>query len=253
MSEILLVLSAGAVAGALNAAGGGGTFVALPALVAAGQSPVTANATSTVALVPGAVAGAWVYRRELAPVGAASTRALTTASAAGGVLGAALLLALPSESFDAAVPWLLALATVLLAFGRPLSGALSAAYGGRAGLGPRAVVACQFLLALYGGYFGGAVGIMMLALWSIGLHIDTAAGNPMRVTQVAAVYLGATALFLVASDVLSAPLVLTALLVGAVAGGLGGAHLVRRLPAGLLRGVVLSTAVAMTVLYFLRA
>jgi uncharacterized membrane protein YfcA len=252
MSETLLVLLAGVAAGALNAVGGGGTFVALPALVAVGQSPVTANATSTVALVPGAVAGAWVYRRELAPVGAASTTALTAASAVGGVLGAGLLLALPSASFDAAVPWLLVFATLLLAFGRRLSGALDTALGRRVRLGSRAVVVGQFVLALYGGYFGGAVGIMMLALWSIGLGLDSAAGNPMRITQLAAIYLSATGLFLVASDALSAPLALTTLLVGAVAGGYGGAHLARRLPAWLLRAVVLTTAVTMTVLYFLR-
>ncbi|MFI6932908.1 sulfite exporter TauE/SafE family protein [Streptomyces sp. NPDC050287] len=252
MSETVLVLLAGVAAGALNAVGGGGTFVALLALVTAGQSPVTANAMSTVALVPGAVAGAWVYRRELAPVGTASTRTLTAASAVGGTLGAGLLLALPSASFETAVPWLLAFATVLLAFGRRLSGALSTALGRRVRLSSRAVVASQFFLALYGGYFGGAVGIMMLALWSIGLGLDTAAGNPMRITQLAAVYLSAAALFLVASDTLSAPLTLTALLAGAVAGGFGGAHLARRLPARLLRGVVLGTAVSMTVLYFLR-
>lgn len=252
MTETLLVLLAGVAAGALNAVGGGGTFVALPALVAVGQSPVTANASSTIALVPGAVVGAWVYRRELAPVGATSTTALTTASVIGGGIGAGLLLTLPSESFDAAVPWLLAFATVLLAFGRRLSGALSSALDRPLGMGSRTVLTSQFLLSVYGGYFGGAVGIMMLALWGIGLGLDAAAGNPMRVAQVAAVYLSATALFLLASDALSSPLVLTAMLAGAVAGGFGGAHLARRLPARLLRGTVLTTAVTMTVLYFLR-
>lgn len=252
MSEILLVLLAGVAAGALNAVGGGGTFVALPALVAVGLSPVTANASSTIALVPGAVAGGWVYRRELTPVGAASTTTLTAVSVVGGGLGAGLLLTLPAASFDAAVPWLLAFATALLAFGRRLSAAVSSATGRTVGMSPRTVLAGQFLLALYGGYFGGAVGIMMLALWSIGLGLDTAVSNPMRITQLAAIYLSASVLFLVASDALNAPLLLAAMLTGAVAGGFGGAHLARRLPARLLRGVILSTAVATTVLYFLR-
>ncbi|MCD7441090.1 TSUP family transporter [Streptomyces lincolnensis] len=253
MSETLLVLLAGLAAGALNAVGGGGTFVALPALVAVGQSPVTANASSTIALVPGAVAGAWVYRRELAPVGPASTRYLTAVSVLGGGLGAGLVLALPSESFDAAVPWLLAFATVLFAFGGRLSGALRGTLDRPLALGPRAVLVLQFVLAVYGGYFGGGVGIMMLAVWSVGLGIDSAAGNPMRIAQLAAVYLSATALFLVVSDARSTPLVLTTMVAGAVAGGFGGAHLARRLPARLLRAVVLSTAVTMTVLYFLRS
>ncbi|MFH9070784.1 sulfite exporter TauE/SafE family protein [Streptomyces alboflavus] len=252
MSETLWVLLAGFAAGGLNALGGGGTFVALPALVAAGVPPVTANASSTVALVPGAVAGAWVYRRELGPVGTVSTRALTGVSALGGGLGAGLLLMLPAASFEAAVPWLLAFATVLLACGRRVIGALSRGPGGPVALGPRAVLAAQFALAVYGGYFGGAVGIMMLALWSVGLGLDAAAGNPMRIAQVAAVYLTASALFLVASDALDTPLVLGALLTGAVAGGFGGAHLARRLPARVLRAVVLTTAVTMTALYFVR-
>jgi uncharacterized membrane protein YfcA len=170
----------------------------------------------------------------------------------GGGLGAGLLLALPAVSFNAAVPWLLAFATVILAFGRHISRALSAAMDRSVGMSSRAVLIGQFLLSVYGGYFGGAVGILMLALWSIGLGLDTATSNPMRITQLAAIYITATALFLIASDVLRAWLPLTTMLAGAVAGGFAGAHLGRRLPAGLLRGVVLTTAVTMTVLYFLR-
>ncbi len=200
MSELLPALLAGVAAGALNAMGGGGTFVALPALVAFGLSPVTANAVSRVALVPGAVASAWVYRGELAPTGATSTNALTAISVTGGGVGAALLLALPASSFDAAVPWLLALATVVLAFGRRISRVLSTVQGRSVGMSSRAVLIGQFFLSVYGGYFGGAVGIMMLALWSIGLGLDAADSNPMRIAQLAAIYLSATVLFLVASD-----------------------------------------------------
>jgi uncharacterized membrane protein YfcA len=250
--ESSLVLLAGVAAGVLNAMGGGGTFVALPALVAFGLPPVTANAVSRVALAPGAVAAAWVYRRELSPVGGASTQALTVTSVIGGGVGAVLLLVLPASSFDAAAPWLLAFATVVLALGRRLPRALGRALGRLVAMSPRAVLTGQFILAVYGGYFGGAVGIMMLALWSTGLGLDAAESNPMRIAQLAAVCLSATALLLLASDALSAPLLLSAMLVGAVAGGLAGAHLARRLPARLLRGVVLTTAATMTVLYFLR-
>ncbi|MGI8310525.1 sulfite exporter TauE/SafE family protein [Saccharopolyspora hattusasensis] len=252
MIETLLVLLTGIAAGALNAIGGGGTFVALPALVAFGLPPVTANALSRVALVPGAVASAWVYRRELTPVGETSTKALTAISMVGGGIGAGLLVALPASSFDAAAPWLLAAATLILAFGRRLSQALRNALGRSVSMSPRAVLIGQFFLAIYGGYFGGAVGITMMALWSIGLGLDAAASNPMRVVQLAAVFLSAAVLFLFASDVLSAPLVLAAMLVGAVAGGWAGAHLARRLPASLLRGSILAIAVTMTVMYFLR-
>jgi uncharacterized membrane protein YfcA len=249
---MVLVMLAGVAAGALNAVGGGGTFVALPALVAAGLPPVTANAAATVALVPGSLSSAWVYRPDVRPVGSTSTRALTAASVAGGAVGAVLLLTLPSASFDVAVPWLLAFATVVLAFGRTALRAVSGVLGRPLGMGPRAVLAWQFFLSIYGGYFGGAVGILMLAVWSIGVGVDPAASNPTRVTQVAAVYVAATVLFLYASDVALTPLLPAVMLVGAVVGGVAGAHLARRLPGRLLRGVVLATAVTMTVVYFLR-
>lgn len=252
MTELFLVLLAGVAAGALNAVGSGGTFVALPALVAFGLPPVTANAVSRVALVPGAVASAWVYRCDLTPVGPTSISALTATSVLGGSVGAGLLLVLPAASFDAAAPWLLAFATVILAFGRHLSRALSSALGRSVCMNSRGILIGQFLLAVYGGYFGGAVGILMLALWNIGTGIDAAVGNPMRVTQLAAIFFSASVLFVIVSDALSAPLLLTAMLFGAVAGGAGGAHLARRVPAGLVRGAVLTTAVITTVLYFLR-
>ncbi|WP_435888548.1 sulfite exporter TauE/SafE family protein, partial [Streptomyces niveus] len=234
-----LVLLAGAVAGTMNAIGGGGTFVALPALVAAGLPPVAANAASTVALAPGAVASAWVCRRELAPVGETSVSALTAISVTGGALGAVLLLVLPSASFGAAVPWLLAFATLVLAFGRRVSRALSTATGrpAEARMSSRAVLVAQFLLAVYGGYFGGAIGIMLLAVWSIGLGLDTAASNPMRIAQVSAVNLSATALFLIASDALRTPLVVATMLAGGVAGGIAGAG---HAPFGSVRDVSLS-------------
>ncbi|TCC64783.1 sulfite exporter TauE/SafE family protein [Kribbella pittospori] len=243
-----MILLAGVAAGALNAVGGGGSFVALSALVATGMPPVTANATTTVALLPGNATIAWVYRRELEAFAPPSTLGLTLASVLGGAIGAGLLLVLPSASFDAAVPWLLAFATVVLAFGRRLTRAL------RLGApGPAAILAGQFLLSIYGGYFGGAVGLMMLAFWTATTTLDPARGNPLRVIQVAAVYLTATVIFLFAADVLDQPIRLVALLVGAVVGGYAGAHLVRRLPASLLKALVLTTAVAMTALFFVRA
>jgi uncharacterized membrane protein YfcA len=243
-----MILLAGVAAGALNAVGGGGSFVALSALVAGGMPPVTANATTTVALLPGNATSAWVYRRELHVFQRPSTLGLTIASVVGGALGAGLLLWLPSASFEAAVPWLLAFATVVLAFGRRLTRAI------RLGTpGPAVILAGQFLLSIYGGYFGGAVGLMMLAFWTATTSLDPAKGNPLRVIQVAAVYLTAGVIFLFAADVLGQPLRLATLLAGAVLGGYVGAHLVRRLPASVLRALVLTTAVAMTALFFVRA
>lgn len=252
MFEFIALLVVGVAAGALNAVGGGGTFVALPALVAAGLPAVTANAASTVALLPGALASAWTYRSDVVQVGTTSRAALTTTSLFGSALGAGLLLALPSESFRVAVPWLLAFATAVLAFGRSISRLLSTAIGRPVELSARSVLIGQFVLAAYGGYFGGAVGILTLAFWSVGLGLDPAKGNPTRIVQLAAIYGTAAALFLVASDVRSYPLPVLALLLGAIGGGFAGARLARRLPARVVRGIVLTTAVTMTVLYFLR-
>lgn len=246
--RVLLILLAGVAAGALNAVGGGGSFVALTALVAAGMPPVTANATTTVALLPGNATSAWVYRREFEALAHPSPARLTLASVCGGAIGAGLLLWLPSASFDAAVPWLLAFATVVLAFGRRLTAALRLGQPG-----PAAVLAGQFVLAIYGGYFGGAVGLMMLAFWTATTSLDPARGNPLRVMQVAAVYLTAAVIFVFAADVLSQPIRLVALLAGAVVGGYFGAHVVRRLPPAVLRVLVLTTAIAMTAVFFVRA
>lgn len=245
---MLLILLAGVAAGALNAVGGGGSFVALAALVGAGMPPVTANATTTVALLPGNATSAWVYRRELEGFQRPSPARLTLASVCGGALGAGLLLLLPSASFDAAVPWLLAFATLVLAFGKRLTAALRLGQPG-----PATILAGQFLLAIYGGYFGGAVGLMMLAFWTATTTLDPARGNPLRVIQVAAVYLTAAVIFVFAADVLAQPSQLVVMLGGAIIGGYAGAHVVRRLPAGVLRALVLGTAVLMTGLFFVRA
>jgi uncharacterized protein len=246
--RVLLILLAGVAAGALNAVGGGGSFVALSALFASGMPPVTANATTTVALLPGNATSAWVYRREIHSFSQPSTLGLTLASVLGGAFGAGLLLLLPSASFDVAVPWLLAFATIVLAFGRRLTRAVRLNAPG-----PLVILVGQFVLSIYGGYFGGAVGLMMLAFWTATTPLDPAKGNPLRVIQVAAVYLTAGVIFLFAADVMGQPLHLLALLAGAILGGYFGAHLVRRLPAAVLCSLVLTTAVAMTALFFVRA
>ncbi|MGP4084250.1 TSUP family transporter [Streptomyces sp. KR55] len=129
MTERLLALLAGVAAGVLNSIGGGGTFVALPALVTVGQLPATATAVARIALVPGAVTSAWVYRRELAPVRAASTTALTATSVGGSGVGVCLLLVLPASSFESASPWLLAFATVVFAFSATCQGYWAGCWG----------------------------------------------------------------------------------------------------------------------------
>lgn len=245
MTALLIVLLAGIAAGALNSVGGGGSFVAFPALVAVGVTAVTANAATTVALLPGGLASLWVYRRDLEPLPSTSIRVLTATSVVGGAAGAVLLLVLPSTSFDAVVPWLLAFATFVLAFGRRIAAALRTTVAGRP-----VIMAGQLLLSIYGGYFGGASGLMMVAFWSVAASIDPGRVNPLRMAQMAAIYLTAAIVFLVASDVLTESAKLGLMLGGAILGGYGGATIARKLPTPVLRAIVVGTAAAMTVVYF---
>ena len=118
MDSLWLLAGAGFMAGAMNALAGGGSFVSLPALIAAGVPPVLANTSSTVALYPGSMASAWAYRDNLSGVAEVPLRPLLIVTVLGGIAGALLLLTLPSRSFDAALPWLLLMATFALGFGR---------------------------------------------------------------------------------------------------------------------------------------
>ena len=124
MNHYLLLAAAGLVAGAMNALAGGGSFVSLPALIAAGVPSVQANASSTVALFPGGIASVWGYREGLGPVAAVSLRHLLIATLLGGLIGSVLLLATPTTTFNFVLPWLLLLATLTLGFGRRLGESL---------------------------------------------------------------------------------------------------------------------------------
>ena len=181
----------------MNALAGGGSFVSLPAMIAAGVPPVQANTSSTVALFPGGLASAWAYRDGLGPVGAVSLRALLVATLCGGLAGALLLLRTPSAAFTFVLPWLLLVACVALAFGRQLGEALRR----RCHVHANAVLAVQFALGVYGGYFGGAVGIMMIAMWGLLDSRDIKRLNAPRTLMVSAANAVAVIAFIVAGAV----------------------------------------------------
>ncbi len=163
MSPLFLVAGAGFIAGMMNALAGGGSFVTLPALIAAGVPSVNANTTSTVALYPGQLTSSWAYRDGLGPIGSVPLRSLVIVTFFGGALGAVLLLRTPIKTFDVVLPWLMAIATVALALGSRLGEILRRRWR----IGATAVLGAQFCLGIYGGYFGGGVGIMMMAVWSL--------------------------------------------------------------------------------------
>lgn len=231
----------------MNALAGGGTFATMPTLIALGLPSTTANATSNVALQPGAIASAWAYRAGLEPLGGMSVRALALISLAGGAIGAGLLVATPARTFDVIIPWLLLLAFLALAFGR--RGADWLAW--RVSIGRRTLIAVQALLGVYGGYFGGGVGLMMTAAWGLlagkAPH-DMAAPRTLMLAMANA----AAAIIFVAGGLVVWALCLP-MLVGAALGGWAGARLALVLPPAAIRGWTLLVTAGTTIAFFARA
>jgi uncharacterized membrane protein YfcA len=165
----------------------------------------------------------------------------------GGLTGAILLLSTPSSLFDGIVPWLLLVATLVFAFGARLSAWLRQ----RMHLGAAAVLPLQFLLGIYGGYFGGAVGIMTLAAWSLVTPHDLKTLNPTRMVTVAAMNGIAVAWFVTAGEVQWPQTLVT--LAGGMVGGFVGGRIGQRLPPPVTRAVIMTVTVVMTVIFFRRA
>jgi len=227
----LLVFVAAAIGGAINAVAGGGTLVTFPAIVWLGVPPLSANATSTVALWPGAFGSMWAYRRELAGTRPWLTL-FTLPSLAGGVLGALLLLRTSERRFDEVVPFLVLGATLLFVVQRPISRWLSrrtAEYREPEGaLKPPSplFLAGQFGVAVYGGYFGAGIGILMLAaLGAMGLT-NIHRMNGLKNWGAMCINAVAAATF-VASGIVNWPVAI-AMAAGGLAGGYGGARLALR-------------------------
>jgi uncharacterized membrane protein YfcA len=247
MSPLLLIAGAGVMAGMMNALAGGGSFVTLPALIAVGVPSVTANTTSTVALFPGQLTSAWTYRDGLGPLGEVSLRSLLLATFFGGVIGALLLLRTPIRAFDVILPWLLAIATLTLVFGPQLGEVLRRRWRISAPL----VVVVQFGLGIYGGYFGGGVGIMMMAVWSLLGDRTLKSFNAPRTLMVCAANTVAVFIFIAANAVRWREGLV--MLFGAILGGYCGANIGRRAPAGVIRVGTLLLSVGITLVFFVRA
>lgn len=247
MITTLVLIFGGFFAGAMNALAGGGSFISLPALIAVGVPPVLANTSSTVALYPGSIASAWAYRRGLGEIADVPLKPLLIITVFGGVVGALLLLYTPTKAFDLVLPWLLLLATVALAYGRQIGSYLRQ----HITVHTSVVLFLQFLLGIYGGYFGGAVGIMMVAVWGLlGAH-EIKSMNPARTLMVTAANTMAVLIFIFAGAVEWQATVI--MLLSATLGGYGGALLGIRLPARVIRiGTILLTA-CITIVFFVRA
>ncbi len=246
MLSLGLILAAAFAGGALNAVAGGGSFLTFPALVFAGLPPVAANATGTVALLPGYLAAAWGFRDALRPLPSLSMAAVVIISMAGGALGAGLLMLTPNDTFSAVVPWLLLLATAAFAAGPRLLALRRPGVVVSAGGCAAAVLA----VSAYGGYFNGGLGIMLLAVFGLLGLADLHAANGLKnlvsatlTTIAVAVYIAGGAVYWWQALVM---------MMAATAGGYVGARLARRLPATVLRTGIVAVGLAMSAVFFLR-
>jgi len=247
IAGVVLATGAGLVGGAMNALAGGGTFATLPALIALGLPANLANATSNVALLPGAATSAWAFRDELGPIGGVRARALGAITFAGGLVGSLLLVLTPTRTFDVLIPWLLLLAFLVIAFGKRAAAWLHE----RVTIGRRSLMGAQAVLGIYGGYFGGGVGLMTTATYGL------LAGTPprelfaVRTLMLAIANLAAAILFI--GFGLVRWWACLPMLAGAILGGWLGAVIGKRLPARAVRWWTLGVTAATTAVFFWRA
>src|SRR5437660_5677228 len=246
MTSDLLLIAAALGAGLMNSVAGGGSFLTFPALVFTGVPSIIANATSTVALCPGVLASAWAYRKEFGALKIPLKPAVVV-SIAGGITGALLLLFTAQRTFDVIIPWLLLAATIAFAIGPRVTRAVRR----KLWIGPKTLIVAQFLLGVYGGYFGGAIGIIMLAAWSLAGLRDIHAMNAGRTLLGGIMNAAAIVCFIIAGKVWW--IQTSMMLAGAVTGGYIGARLARRVNPSLVRAAIIVVSVFVTIAFFRRA
>jgi len=248
--DAVLLFLAGTWAGAVNAIAGGGSFVSFPVLLFTGVPAVAANATNTFALWLGVTASGGAYRRRL-NVSRRVAIPLIAASIAGGLLGALLLIRTPAETFLRVIPWLMLAATLLFAFGKYLTAFLAAGISREASNGAVAGASVfELFVAIYGGYFGGGIGIMNLAMFATLGMTDIHAMNALKVVLSSTTNGIATGTFVVAKAIFwPQAMVMT---VGAILGGYFSAHYAQRLPQAWIRKFVILVGCGMSAYFFIR-
>ena len=247
----ILLFIAGTFGGALNAVAGGGSFVAFPALLFTGVPPIPANATNTFALWVGTSASGGAYRNRF-QISRRVMIPLIVTSIIGGLAGAFLLLRTPANTFMRVLPWLMLGATLLFAFGKKLTGrhpsGLSQDASSAALIG-----ACVFELAVavYGGYFGGGVGIMNLAMLAALGMTDIHAMNALKVVLGGVINGVAVITFIAAGAIVWPQAIL--MTIGAILGGYSAAHYSQKVPPSWVRAFVILTGLSMTAYFFVKA
>lgn len=246
-TSFLLLSAAAFGAGVLNAIAGGGTFLTFPALVLTGVPPIAANATSALAVCPGYLGSTLGFRAELAALPRSLIVREVTLNAIGGVAGALLLLVTPATVFSKVVPWLLLFATVLFAVGPYLSRWVGGEHGSGLSRGRNPGL---LLVAVYGGYFNGGLGILLMALYLVCGEQRMHTVNALKNLNSFVLSVVSVVAFAIGGAIVWKQALLMA--VFATLGGFAGARLARLLPAVVVRAIVIVTGLVMSVLFFSR-
>ena len=251
LHNAIFLFFAGALGGAINAVAGGGSFVSFPALLFTGVPPVPANATNTLALWVGTTASGGAYREKL-NIPRRVMIPLVLTSVIGGLAGAFLLIKTPAQTFLHVLPWLLLGATLLFAFGKHLTTRISAGISHEASNAAVTVASLyETVVAVYGGYFGGGVGIMNLAMLSALGMTDIHAMNKLKV-MLGSVINGVATIAFIATGVIVWPQAMV-MAAGSIAGGYSSAHYSQKVPQVWVKAFVILIGTAMTIYFFIRA
>ncbi len=249
--ELILVCLAAVGGGFVNAIAGGGTLITFPMLTAVGVPPVIANVTNTVALCPGYIGGTFAQRRDLAGQRKRMWMLLPT-GILGGITGGVLLLSTSDATFRKLIPWLILTAVVLLAFQDRLRNAVMARMSGSGRTHPHEAwsVPPIFLAAIYGGYFGAGLGVMMLAVLGLVLDDSLTRLNALKQSLSFVINVAAALFFLFSGKVLWTTAAVMA--VGALAGGMLGGKVASRIKPIILRWIVIAVGLVVSGIYFAR-
>lgn len=249
LPHAVVLLLVALLGGALNSVAGGGSFFVFPTLLFTGVAPVSANATTTVALWPGTVASVGAYRTRLGARGRMLLLAGT--SVLGGGVGAVLLLHTPQAAFQRLIPYLLLLATLVFTLSPHITRWVRSRTGSTAGPSWRAlaaIVVAQLVIATYGGFFGAGIGILMLATLGLMGMENIHDMNALK-TVLASCVNGVAVLTFIIAGAVAWPQALV-MIAGAIAGGFGGAYYARQLDPLLVRRFVILVGTAMTLYFF---
>jgi uncharacterized membrane protein YfcA len=253
-SRAILLFFVAVLAGTLNSVAGGGSFFTVPTMIFVGMPPVQANTTSTVALWPGSAASIGAYRHELLRVRLGLIFLLVSTSLIGSILGAILLLHTPQEIFVRLLPYLLLVATLLFSLSGPITKRLRMHKIEEDHLPLLTIIGvaiAQFVIAIYGGYFGGGIGILMLATLALMGMENIHVMNALKVLLASVINLVASITFIIANAVIWPQAVL--MIFGAIIGGYGGAHFARKIEQRWIRSFVISVGLAMTIYFFIHS